>query len=208
MDHSDLKDYLKADLYRYNGTKTSFYFLKVLFPPLPEFRYIYFLRCASAFPKFSIRGFLSRVMLNHYSNKYGFQIPPSTRIGKGFYIGHRGPVVINGRAELGDNCTLANIVTIGQTNRGKKAGCPKIGNRVFIGAGAVLVGKLVIGDDVIIAPNAYVTIDVPSRSMVIGNPGRCFPIFSHDENPTEGYVNFVFSESCEGDHRQTDLETL
>jgi serine O-acetyltransferase len=85
-------------------------------------------------------------------------------------------------------------VTIGQTNRGKKAGCPKIGNRVFIGAGAVLVGKIVVGDDVIIAPNAYVTIDVPCNSMVIGNPGRCFPIFSHDANPTEGYVNFILHE--------------
>ena len=194
MERNDLREYLKADLYRYNGAKATFYFFKAFLVSLPEFRYIYFLRCASVFPKYSIRGFLARVLLNHYSYKYGFQISPSTRIGKGLYIVHRGPVVINCRAELGDNCTLGNIVTIGQTNRGKKAGCPKIGDRVFIGAGAVLVGKIVIGDDVIIAPNAYVTIDVPSRSMVIGNPGRCFPIFSHDANPTEGYVNFILNE--------------
>lgn len=188
MERRDLKEYLRADLYRYGGAKATCYFLKALFPPLPEFRYIYFLRYASAFPKYSIRGFLSRVLLNHYGYKYGFQIPPSTRIGKGFYIGHRGPVVINGRADLGDNCTIANVLTIGQTNRGSKAGCPKIGNKVFIGTGAVLVGKIVIGDNVLIAPNAYVNFDVPSNSIVSGNPA----VVKQYANATENYVGYVY----------------
>ena len=134
-----------------------------------------------------------RALLLHYSYKYGFQILPNTKIGKGLYIGHRGPVVINGLAEIGDNCTLTHIVNIGQTNRGKKAGCPKIGNKVFIGAGAVVVGKIVIGDNVLIAPNAYVNFDVPDNSIVTGNPA----VIKQHANATEGYVNFAFPERNE-----------
>ena len=175
MERRELKEYLRADLYRYGGAKATCYFLKALSPFQPAFRFTYFLRHASINPKKSIRGLLYRALLLHYSYKYGFQIQPNTKIGKGLYIGHRGPVVINGQAEIGDNCTLGHIVTIGQINRGKRMGCPKIGNRVFIGAGAVVVGKIVIGDDVLIAPNAYVKIDVPSNSIVVGNPATCSP---------------------------------
>jgi len=181
MDRSELKDYLRADLYRHSGTKATCYIIKSLSPSLPAFRYIYLLRHASVFPKYSIRGFL-------------YQIKQNTKIGKGLFIGHRGPVVINGKAELGDNCTLSHIVTIGQINRGKKTGCPKIGNNVWIGTGAVVVGKIVIGDNVLIAPNAYVNIDVPGNSIVVGNPARCFPNNNLHANPTEGYVNFVLPE--------------
>ena len=75
---------------------------------------------------------------------------------------------MNGLAELGEDCTLAHVVTIGETKRGERKGCPKIGNRVWIGAGAVIVGKIVVGDNVLIAPNAYVNFDVPSNSIVMG----------------------------------------
>ena len=188
MEHSDLKDYLRADLYRYNGARANCYFLKALSPSLPAFRYTYILRHASVFPKNSIRGFFYRVLLRNYSYKYGYQIPPTTKIGKGLFIFHRGPVVINALTEIGANCTLAHIVTIGQKNRGQRTGCPTIGDKVFIGAGAVIVGKIMIGDNVLIAPNSYVNFDVPSNSIVIGNPA----IIKEHANATEGYVNFAF----------------
>jgi serine O-acetyltransferase len=193
LERHDLKEYLKADLYRYNGAKANCYFFKALSPMMPAFRYTYFMRHASVFPKYSVRGFFYRALLLHYGYKYGFQIPPNTKIGKGLYIGHRGPVVINGQSELGDNCTLAHIVTIGQANRGKRTGCPKIGNKVWIGAGAVVVGKISIGDDVLIAPNAYVNFDVPSNAIVTGNPA----VIREHVNATEGYINFEFSERSE-----------
>lgn len=188
MERRDLKEYLQADLFRYSGAKATCYFLKALSPSLPAFRYTFLLRHASVFPKSSIRGFLYRVLLRHFSYKYGFQIQPNTRIGKGLYIGHLGTVVINGKAEIGDNCTLTHLVTIGQINRGSKAGCPKIGNNVFIGAGAVVVGKIVIGDNVLIAPNAFVNFDVPSNSIVAGNPATV----RANANATGCYVNFTF----------------
>jgi len=190
MEQHDLQDYLQADLYRYNGTKATFYFIKALSPLMPAFRYTYLLRHASVFPKYSIRGFLYRILLNHYSYKYGFQITPNTKIGKGLYIGHIGPVVINGLTEIGENCTLTHLVTIGQANRGERKGCPKIGNRVWIGAGAVVVGKIVIGDNVLIAPNSYVNFDVPSNSIVTGNPA----VIKEHANATEGYISFTFPD--------------
>jgi len=66
-------------------------------------------------------------------------------------------------------------------------GNPTIGNKVWIGAGAVIVGKINIGSNVLIAPNAFVNVDVPDNSLVIGNPCKIFP----KENPCEGYLNFI-----------------
>lgn len=68
---------------------------------------------------------------------------------------------------------------------GGRRGAPVIGNEVWIGINAVIVGKVTIGDDVLIAPNSYVNCDVPSHSIVFGNP--C--IIKHRENATEGYIN-------------------
>lgn len=68
---------------------------------------------------------------------------------------------------------------------GGRQGAPVIGNEVWIGINAIIVGKITIGDDVLIAPNSYVNCDVPSHSIAIGNP--C--IIKHRENATEGYIN-------------------
>lgn len=66
-----------------------------------------------------------------------------------------------------------------------RQGTPVIGNEVWIGINAAIVGNVTIGDDVLIAPNSYVNCDVPSHSIVFGNP--C--ITKHRENATEGYIN-------------------
>ena len=76
---------------------------------------------------------------------------------------------------------------IGQQNRGKLKGAPKIGSYVWIGVNSTIVGKVEIGDDVLIAPGAYVNCDVPSHSVVIGNPCQ----IHHKDNATEGYINNV-----------------
>lgn len=66
-----------------------------------------------------------------------------------------------------------------------RQGTPVIGNEVWIGINVAIVDKITIGDDVLIAPNRYVNCDVPSHSIVFGNP--C--IIKHRENATEGYIN-------------------
>jgi len=110
---------------------------------------------------------------------------PLTKIGKGLYIGHPYNIVVNQAAVIGENCNLHKGATVGQENRGKRKGAPIIGNSVYIGINATVVGKINIGDDVMIAPNTFVNCDVPSHSAVFENP--C--IIKHKENATEGYVN-------------------
>ena len=87
--------------------------------------------------------------------------------------------------KIGKNCNIAQGVTIGQQNRGKKAGYPTIGNEVWIGTNAVIVGNIHIGNNVLIAPNSYVNFDVPDNSIVIGNPAQ---VISNDE-ATKDYIN-------------------
>jgi serine O-acetyltransferase len=176
---------IQADLYRYTACVSTRAFLKAMM--IPGFRYTYFLRKASANKRRSIGGVLYRLLLRNYGYKYGFQIPAGTRIGEGLYLGHFGTIVINPRAIIGDNCTLGPGVTIGQTNRGETKGVPTLGDRVFLGTNCVIVGRVRIGNNVLVAPGAYVNCDVPDNSIVLGNPGTITP----NANATAGYVNNV-----------------
>lgn len=115
---------------------------------------------------------------------YGIQIPYKTKIGKGFYIGHFGTIIVNGNAVIGDNVNISQGVTIGQANRGKRKGVPIIGNEVYIGPGAKIVGKVVIGNNVAIGANAVVTNDIPDNACVVGVPARIINM-----QGAEGYVN-------------------
>lgn len=108
-------------------------------------------------------------------------------MGGGIFLGHAYNITINPDAVIGNNCNIHKGVLIGQSNRGIKKGSPIIGNNVWIGINAAIVGNVTIGDDVLIAPNSFVNIDVPSHSVVFGNP--C--IIRHKENATEGYINHV-----------------
>lgn len=128
--------------------------------------------------------------LKRYRLKYGLEIPPETKIGPGLYLGHPFNITVNGHAVIGSNCNLHKGIVIGRTNRGKQKGTPIIGNRVWIGINAAVVGGIRIGDDVLIAPNSYVNQDVPSHSVVFGNP--C--VIKSRENATEGYINNIFDE--------------
>lgn len=73
---------------------------------------------------------------------------------------------------------------LGQIDFGAKAGVPRIGDNVFLGTNSIVVGKIKIGNDVLIAPGAYVNFDVPDHSIVIGNPGKIIA----KENATRGYI--------------------
>jgi serine O-acetyltransferase len=123
----------------------------------------------------------------HLKVKYGFDISYRTNIGKGLYIGHFGGVVIHGDAVIGENCNLSQGVTIGVLVRGNKTGIPKIGDRVFIGPGATLLGGITIGNDVLIGANAIVTFDVPDNAVVASPLAS---IISYDKG-SEGYISSI-----------------
>ena len=102
------------------------------------------------------------------SYRLGIQIPPHT-CGNGLKIIHyQGGIIINSKAVIGTNCTIHQGVIVGATARG----CPLIGNNVLILGGAKITGKVTIGDNSIIAPNAVVTKDVPSYAVVGGVPAK------------------------------------
>lgn len=100
---------------------------------------------------------------------YGIWIDLTCKIGSGFYIGHYGGIIIHG--DFGDNCSVGQGVTIGSKGAGKSDGWPRLGDDVYIGAGAKVIGCLVVGDSVIIGANSVVVRDVPSNSLVVGIPG-------------------------------------
>jgi serine O-acetyltransferase len=98
-------------------------------------------------------------------------IDPSATIGGGFYVGHIGGVHINPQAVIGKNCDFAHRVTVGASAMGRQ-GAPVLGDGVYVGAGAVIAGKIKIGNGAKIAANTLVMTNVPDGATVMGVPGR------------------------------------
>ena len=134
--------------------------------------------------KNSVTRFFFKSLFRLHSRRHGIEIPTCTRIGKGLYLGHAYNITINGDTVVGENCHVHKGVTIGLEPRGKRAGTPTIGNMVSICVNATVVGNITIGDDVLIAPGALVNCDVPSHSIVVGNPCT----IHHRDHATEGYI--------------------
>lgn len=102
----------------------------------------------------------------------GIEIHPGARIGRGLFIDHGMGVVIGETAEIGDDVTLYQGVTLGGTGKQGGKRHPTVGNRVIVGTGAQVLGPLIIGDDAKIGAGAIVIKDVPAETTVVGNPGR------------------------------------
>ena len=173
----------RKDLYRYFGDENISIKILLYIIFSPHLLYIFYFRMANN-TKGVTRWFF-RILLLLKSIKTNIQIPFTTKIGEGFYIGHWGRVIINGNVKIGRNVNIATGVTIGQTNRGPKKGCPVIGNNVWIGTNAVIVGNITIGDDVLIAPLSFVNMSIPDHSIVIGNPAKII----YREDATKDYIN-------------------
>jgi len=182
---------VRADLYRHRGA-TGLKGLVRTYWRTPGFRYVFWMRVA---------GFLHRnrplIVLYTLSNwlhsrltvKYGINIPHNTRVGPGLFIGHWGGIVVNEDASIGRNCNLSHGVTIGQKNRGKFKGCPRIGDSVYIGPGAAIIGSVSVGSNAAIGANTVVVADIPDNAVVVGNPGRVI-----SSKGSDGYVNWTVEE--------------
>ncbi len=133
---------------------------------------------------------IAMFMLHKQTYKLGISIPASTEIDSGFYIGHFGGIVVNGKSVIGKNCNISQGVTLGQANRGKNKGYPTLGDNVYIGPGAKIVGAIKIGNNVAIGANCVVTKDIPDNSVVVGIPGK---VISQDG--ATGYINMTDYEN-------------
>ncbi|PNV60701.1 serine acetyltransferase [Clostridium sp. chh4-2] len=135
----------------------------------------------------NIWGYFYRWRLERKAVKTGIEFLGNANIGEGLIIGHWGRIIINGNAKFGNEIMITHNVTIGRDIRGKRKGAPTFGNRVCIRANSTIVGNITIGDDVLIAPNTFVNFDVPSHSVVIGNPATIHA----KTNATEGHLGVL-----------------
>lgn len=116
----------------------------------------------------------------------GIDIPSGTQIGRRVVLYHSTGLVINAGSIIGDDCVLRHGVTIGnKLTPDGETGCPRLGDRVEIGAGAALLGELIIGDRARIGAGAIVVKDVPAGATVVGNPARILTSESSQEEAAE-----------------------
>lgn len=102
----------------------------------------------------------------------GIEIHPGATIGHNFFIDHGAGVVIGETAEIGDNCTIYQGVTLGGTGKDTGKRHPTLGNNVMVGAGAKVLGPFRIGDNSKIAAGAVVLEEIPPDSTAVGIPAR------------------------------------
>jgi len=121
-----------------------------------------------------IRGhiFLARAVSQTARHLTGVEIHPGATIGRGLFIDHGSGVVIGETAEVGDNCTLYQGVTLGGTGKDTGKRHPTLGNNVMVGSGAKVLGPFKIGDNCKIAANAVVLNELPSDSTAVGIPAK------------------------------------
>ena len=131
----------------------------------------------------------------------GISLPAECEIGEGLYIGHYGSIILAPQCRIGHNCSLAQNVTIGVAGSGEQRGAPVIGNRVFIGAHSVIVGRVTVGDDAVVCAGSVVVRAVPARAVVMGNPAR---VVSY-----EGSFEYILYDGMDVDPaRRTSLEKV
>jgi len=110
---------------------------------------------------------------------FGIEIGAKATIGHRLVIEHFGSIVIHGATFIGDDCVIRQGVTLGNRRMDQPLDAPRIGSRVNIGAGAKVLGNVVIGDDVDIGANAVVVTDIPSFHIAVGVPAVVKPKKSH-----------------------------
>jgi serine O-acetyltransferase len=101
----------------------------------------------------------------------GIDLPCETMVGRRLRIEHFGGIIVSGDTVIGDDVVIRNGVTLGLRRTGER-GAPILGNRVDIGAGAKLLGKIHIGDGAVIGANSVVLQDVPAGALAVGIPAR------------------------------------
>ena len=176
---------IKSDYQRYTGkmggVKDVIFYL--LFKRNHCFNYSFWFRLAS---RKNILFPLAVLMHKHLTTKYGIQIPRTTKIGYGFYIGHGIGIIINGKTVIGNNVNISQFLSIG-SNKGTPA---VIGDNVYIGPNVCIVEDVRIGNNTTIGAGAVVVKDVPDNTTVVGCPAK---IIGENKHPEYVHNRYVFS---------------
>ena len=175
MGPESLKYLVYADLYRYHGRASASLLLRTLVTGI-GFKCSFWMRMRRHLQGKSgvwlpLR-LLAQLLHRRYMIKFGVGLDFRGEIGPGLFIGHFGGIFVNREAKIGRNCCISHGVTIGDARRGRRKGAPTIGDNVFIGPGAVILGNVRVGDNAAIGANCVVTDDVPDSAVVVGAPGK------------------------------------
>lgn len=165
MNLSETIEFIKSDLYRYTGKISKKEFLKHYFSNR-SFCYSFWFRLSKN-DNIIIRP-IAKVMHYRLTKKYGIQIPSSTDIGYGLYIGHGMSLVLNPTTKIGNNCNLSQFTTIGANHRQAAT----IGDNVYIGPNVCIVEDVKIGNNVTIGAGSVVTRDIPDNTTAAGTPAK------------------------------------
>ena len=131
-------------------------------------------------------------ILSHFARwMTGIEIHPGAKIGKRFFIDHGMGIVIGETAEIGDDCTLYQGVTLGGTSWNKGKRHPTLGNDVVVGAGAKVLGPFIVNDGARIGSNSVVLKEVPAGATMVGIPAN--PIGSPEHKRATGLTDDGFS---------------
>lgn len=156
---------IKTDLFRLSGTEASMFdILKKMINPLKNNTLLWFRLCQYR----GIFYYPCCLLYNLYCNIYNIDIPTTTKIGCGLYIGHGMCIVINGETIIGNNVNLSQFLCIGTNHRTPA----KIGDNVYLGPHVSVVENVEIGNNVTIGAGAVVTKDIPENSTAVGVPAK------------------------------------
>lgn len=159
-----MNNYIKSDLTRYYGKYSMPIFIKAYLLN-KTFRFQYALRM------YQSKGFnhlIGIILWRLNRSKHIIQIPKTTKIGYGLYIGHNGPIVVNPTTCIGNNVNLSQFTTIGSNSKNAAI----IGDNVYIGPNVCIVENVKIGNNVTIGAGSIVTKDIPDNATAVGNYAR------------------------------------
>lgn len=186
-----LKEYILSDYKRYGIHKIALgaLFRTFYLMPIPGLKFMTIFRLTQHYRrKNRLLFYFFFWWLRRLKIKYGYDISYRTQIGKGFYIGHIGSIVIHGDTVIGENCNISQGMTIGISNYGEKKGVPTIGNSVFIGPNAGIFGNITIGNNVTIGANAVVTESIPDGKTIL--PSKMIIL---DKDLSDYYIHNSFN---------------
>ena len=181
----------------------------------PGLHALWFYRFANFFWKAKFY-FVARFISNTARTLTGIEIHPGAKLGKRFFIDHGMGVVIGETTEIGDDVLIYQGVVLGGTSLEKKKRHPTVGNNVVIGAGAIVLGAITLGDHSRVGAGSVVLHDIPPHSTAVGVPARVGLGFSDKEltelehsklpDPIADAIQFVLKEQEKLEDRIAKLE--
>lgn len=177
-------DYIKSDLCRYVGKDNiNLYSFSKHYVLNTGFKFSFWLRLTKSENR--LISVIAKVQRKRFGTKYMLDIPSSTEIGYGLYIGHGQNIVVNHTTQIGNNVNLSQFTSIGSNHDNAAT----IGDNVYIGPNVCIVENVIIGNNVQIGAGAVVIKDIPESAIAAGVPARVLKIndlpnsYSHNRWP-------------------------